>query len=67
MSAKPADDELRLLNYIHSLCIVGEKPLGHSNISTLLERGWIRKVWIGNYALTEAGKRARRNDAAKAG
>ena len=51
--------ELGLLNHVHSLGIVRESDIGPTEISALLQSGWIRKVWIGNYALTDAGKRAR--------
>ena len=60
-SAEATKKELELLNYIYSLQIVSENQLGHAAIQMLLERGWIRKIWIGSYALTDAGKRARRD------
>ena len=66
MSNTPNQKELELLNYIHSLSIVSENQLGRSDVHMLLEHGWIRKVWIGNYVLTDAGKRARRDAPAKA-
>ena len=59
MSNRPTPKELDLLNYIHSLRIVSDNEIGASEISTLLQKGWVRKIWIGNYALTDSGKRAR--------
>lgn len=66
MTDKFIKKELELLNHIHSLGIVSENQIGPGDLLTLQQRGWVRKVWIGNYALTEAGKRARRNNAVKA-
>ena len=66
MSHAPDQKELELLNHIHTLGIVSDNHIGPKDISLLLQHGWVRKVWIGNYALTEAGKRARRNNAVKA-
>jgi hypothetical protein len=54
--------ELELLHYVHSMGVVSEDLLGHADIHKLLERDWIHKVWIGNYALTETGKRVRRDE-----
>lgn len=51
--------EMELLNFIHSLHIVSENQIGPGDLAALHQQGWVRKVWIGNYILTEAGKRAR--------
>lgn len=49
-----------LLDHINSLGIVSVPPMRRSEIKTLLERGFIRQVYIGSYALTDAGKRVRK-------
>ena len=63
MSKQSATDvtpkERELLNFIHSLRVVSENQIGPGDLAALHQHGWVRKVWIGNYALTEAGKRAR--------
>jgi hypothetical protein len=54
------DQLIHLLNHIHSLGVVSDKDMRRSALRTLLRQGWIYPVWIGSYALTEAGKQARR-------
>jgi len=49
-----------LLNHIHSLGVVSANNMRPAAIKTLMERGYIKPVWIGNYALTEEGERARK-------
>ena len=61
MSHAPDQKELELLNHIHSLGIVSDNQIGPGDLSALLEHGR-----IGNDALTDAGKRARKNNAVKA-
>lgn len=49
-----------LLNHIRSLGVVSANNMRPTAIKRLLELGFIRQVWIGNYALTEEGERARK-------
>ena len=46
-----------LLQHIHSLGIVSRDQIGGGEADDLLRMGLIRKVWIGSYALTEAGRK----------
>jgi hypothetical protein len=57
-----ADQRLHeLLNHIHSLGVVSAPDqISQAAVKKLLEMGYIRQVWIGSYALTEAGEHARR-------
>lgn len=59
-SPYPTPKERELLNHIHSLGVVSDNQLTRGDIATLLNRGWIHQVWIGNYSLTSAGKDARK-------
>ena len=53
-----AEDIQITLRHIHSLGIAtGEMIGGYSLADRLVEQGLLKKIWIGSYALTEAGKR----------
>jgi hypothetical protein len=49
-----------LLDHIHSLGVISENNSRPTDIEQLLKGGLIYRVYIGNYALTEKGKHARR-------
>ena len=50
-----------LLNHVHSLGVIhAPDQVSHAAANKLLEMGYIRQVWIGTFALTEAGERVRR-------
>jgi len=57
----------QLLDHIADLHIVSEADLKPAAIKTLTRLGYIHRVWIGTYALTEAGKRARKGYPGTAG
>jgi hypothetical protein len=48
-----------LLAHIHSLGVASRDDIGGTVADDLVRRGLIEKVWIGIYALTEAGEQAR--------
>jgi hypothetical protein len=57
-----------LLNHIHSLGdVISEIDSQPHQIARLMQLGYLRKLWIGTYALTEEGQQARREAPAKAG
>lgn len=49
-----------VLAHIHSLGVASHKEIGSGYILALWNKGLIEQVWVGNYALTEAGEQARR-------
>ena len=57
MNDQPTQKDLENLKHIQSLGIASDNQMSSGAISKLLANGWIRQVWIGSYALTDAGKR----------
>lgn len=50
-----------LLNHIHSLRVVSAPDqISITDASRLVSLGYLRQVWINNYALTKAGEKARK-------
>lgn len=62
------DNRIRtLLNYFTSLGVVSGKNMRGKEIQLLLKRGYIRQAYIGNYVLTEEGRRAHRESPTSTG
>ena len=54
-------DIQQLLEHIHSLGgIADREQIGNSMTDMLIRQGLLRQIWIGAYALTEAGEEWRR-------
>ena len=49
-----------VLAHIHSLGVASHEEIGRGYILALWHKGLIEQVWVGSYALTEAGEQARR-------